>query len=90
MDKTVGNEHVGCEALAARLAAFVAGLRTLDLKKLPSVAETIDWARAVVLLGARELDAATVDATLALLLKYEGDLALARERAGELLARPII
>jgi MoxR-like ATPase len=72
-------------ALAAQVARFVTELRTLDLKKLPSISETIDWARAVVLLGARELAAGEVEASLNLLLKFEGDLRLARERTSELL-----
>jgi MoxR-like ATPase len=72
-------------SLAAKLAAFVAGLRELDLKKLPSVSETIDWARALVVLGIDQLGVEEVDRTLHLLLKYEGDLALARERSAALL-----
>jgi MoxR-like ATPase len=71
--------------LARQLAAFVAELRRLDLKKLPSISETIDWARALLILGATELGAAEVESTLHLLLKYEGDLNLARERTPELL-----
>ena len=72
-------------SLAAKLAGFVAGLRELDLKKLPSVSETIDWARALVVLGIDQLGVEEVDRTLHLLLKYEGDLALARERSAALL-----
>lgn len=68
--------------LAADLAAFVARLRTLDLRKRPSIAESVDWARALVLLGASSLDPATVRATLSLLVKYEGDLELARTQIG--------
>jgi MoxR-like ATPase len=73
--------------LSRQLAAFVAELRTLDLKKLPSISETIDWARALVVLGADQLGPEEVDKTLHLLLKYEGDLELARARAAEILAR---
>ncbi|HEU5058893.1 MAG TPA: MoxR family ATPase [Kofleriaceae bacterium] len=73
--------------LARQLADFVAGLRALDLKKLPSISETIDWARSLVVLGADQLGAQTVEETLHLLLKYEGDLELGRARAAELLAR---
>ena len=60
--------------LRERLVAFVHGLRDLDLKKLPSVSETIDWARALVLLHVAEIDAQTVRTTLDLLLKYESDV----------------
>jgi len=76
--------------LARQLTAFVAELRALDLKKLPSISETIDWARALVVLGASQLGADEVDRTLHLLLKYEGDLELARARAAELLARAAV
>ena len=76
--------------LARQLTAFVAELRALDLKKLPSISETIDWARALVVLGASQLGADEVDRTLHLLLKYEGDLELARARAAELLARSAV
>jgi MoxR-like ATPase len=74
-------------ALAGHLAAYVAELRRLDLKKLPSISETIDWARALVVLGADSLGAAEVDRTLHLLLKYEGDLDLARGETEALLVR---
>jgi MoxR-like ATPase len=59
--------------LAAQLAAFANKARTLDLRKAPSIAETIDWARALVLLGAGALDAELARATLGVLLKYEDD-----------------
>ncbi|MBL8609131.1 MAG: MoxR family ATPase [Myxococcales bacterium] len=65
------------KALAERLVAFVAGLRALDLRKRPSISETIDWARALTLLGASALSPEVVTETLGLLLKYEED----RERA---------
>ncbi|HUS63884.1 MAG TPA: MoxR family ATPase [Kofleriaceae bacterium] len=77
-------------ALAAELAAFVAELRRLDLKKLPSISETIDWARALVLLGASSLGPAEVDRTLHLLLKYEGDLDLARAETATLLQKRVV
>jgi MoxR-like ATPase len=71
--------------LAGQLSRFVAALRTLDLKKLPSISETIDWARALVILGATDLGSDQVERTLHLLLKYEGDLELARARTPDLL-----
>ncbi len=64
--------------LAREAVALVQRLRTLDLKKHPSVSETLDWARALVELNARQLDKATLDTTLNVLLKYESDLQRAR------------
>ncbi|HEX4418476.1 MAG TPA: MoxR family ATPase, partial [Kofleriaceae bacterium] len=61
--------------LAAQIVAFVHRLRATDLFKLPGVAETLDWGHALIALGCVELDPATVDATLGVLLKYQDDLA---------------
>jgi MoxR-like ATPase len=61
--------------LGAQMIAFVHKLRATDLFKLPGVAETLDWGQALVALGCVELDPATVDATLGVLLKYQDDLA---------------
>ncbi|MFN0251999.1 MAG: AAA family ATPase [Kofleriaceae bacterium] len=61
--------------LAAQIVAFVQALRASDLFKLPGIAETLDWGQALVALGAVELDPATVEATLGVLLKYQDDLA---------------
>jgi MoxR-like ATPase len=74
------------EALARALVGAVQKLRTLDLKKVPSISETLDWARALVLLGAEQLDAELLDATLNVVLKYEADVARARSRRTEVLA----
>ncbi|WP_242345576.1 AAA family ATPase [Anaeromyxobacter terrae] len=71
------------EALARAVVAAVGKLRTLDLKKAPSIAETLDWIRALAVLNATELDAALLDDTLNVVLKYEADLSRARERRGE-------
>jgi hypothetical protein len=60
----------------------VQAIRKLDLKKLPSIAETLDWIRALVLLNASTLDAQLVSDTLSTLLKYEADIAKAREHVG--------
>jgi len=62
------------ERLRAKVAEFVAGLRRLDLRKAPSIAETLDWARALLALGIRELDADAVRRTLSVLLKHEEDV----------------
>jgi MoxR-like ATPase len=60
-------------ALAAKLADFAAAVRAMDLRKSPSIAETIDWARALVVLGKSALDAETARETLGVLLKHEDD-----------------
>lgn len=62
------------ESLLRQLVAFVQELRTKTLKKLPAVSETIDWARALMLLHAGELDEGLVRNTLNLLLKFEDDI----------------
>jgi MoxR-like ATPase len=74
-------------ALVAEIVRVVHGLRALDLKKRPSVSETIDWARALVVLGADHLDPAVVKDTLNLLLKYEGDVEAARPAIDKLVVR---
>ncbi|MCO6418761.1 MoxR family ATPase [Siccirubricoccus sp. KC 17139] len=73
------------EALRRQLVAFVQQMRTLDLKKLPSVSETIDWARVLVLLHVRELDPGLVRETLNVLLKFESDIETVEPRIAELL-----
>ena len=62
------------EKLRSELVSFVQNLRELDLKKLPSVSETIDWARALVLLNVKSLDANLVRETLNILLKFQSDI----------------
>ncbi len=64
--------------LARQAVEMVQHLRDLDLKKQPSISETLDWARALVALNARALDRETIDNTLSVLLKYESDLQRAR------------
>jgi MoxR-like ATPase len=64
--------------LASQAVELVQRLRALDLKKAPSVSETLDWARALVLLNAKSLDKTTLDTTLSILLKHESDLQRAR------------
>jgi MoxR-like ATPase len=73
------------EDLRRQLVAFVQQLRTLDLKKLPSVSETIDWARVLVLLHASQLDHGMVRDTLNVLLKFESDIEAVAPKLGELL-----
>ncbi len=62
------------ERLARQVVGFVGRLRTTDLTKVPGVAETLDWAAALLALGARELAPDLVDETLGVLLKYEEDV----------------
>jgi len=73
------------EKFQRQIARFVHGLRKLDIKKAPSMAETLDWARALVALGMKELDSPTVKRTLNLVLKYEDDIRKAESRVGDLL-----
>ncbi|HXA27927.1 MAG TPA: MoxR family ATPase [Candidatus Angelobacter sp.] len=73
------------DALARQVASVVARLRKLGLRKLPSIAESIDWARALVLLNADRLDPELVSSTLSLVLKYEGDVRKGRENVAALL-----
>lgn len=73
------------DALQRQMARFVNGLRKLDLKKAPSIAETLDWARALLALDVKELAAPTVRQTLNLILKYEDDIRKAETRVGDLL-----
>ena len=63
------------QALAQQVVAFVQQLRSLELYKLPGVAETIEWTRALMELGAVVLDPVVVQNTLGLLLKYQDDIA---------------
>ncbi len=65
------------EHLAEQVARVVRSLRGLDLGKPPSVSETLDWARTLVLLGVASIDTEQICATLPLLLKHRGDLAKA-------------
>jgi MoxR-like ATPase len=67
------------ERLAAETAAFVKGLRDLDLVKAPGVAETIDWTHALTALGCEELDATVVEQTLGAVLKYYEDFDALRD-----------
>ena len=65
------------ESLADQIARVVRSIRQLELKKAPSVSETIDWARTLVLLGVEHIDAATASDTVNILLKYQTDIAKA-------------
>jgi MoxR-like ATPase len=68
--------------LADQVARIVRSLRSLDLRKHPSISETLDWARTLVLLGVEQVDAGTTRDTLHVLLKYRSDIdAAAKELA---------
>jgi MoxR-like ATPase len=60
-------------AFAAQLATFAQKVRAMDLRKAPSIAETLDWARALLLLGASTLDRELARSTLGVILKHEED-----------------
>src|SRR5664279_2319973 len=73
--------------LARQVVAFVHALRSATLTKVPGVAETLDWAAALMALGAQSLEAGMVDETLGVVLKYEEDIRLVRgDRVAQLLA----
>jgi MoxR-like ATPase len=65
------------ESLADQITRIVRSLRQLELKKAPSVSETLDWARTLVLLGVEQVDEETAAATINILLKYQSDIARA-------------
>ena len=73
------------QALRKQLVDFVQRLRTLDLKKQPAISESIDWARALLLLHVESLDPVLVDSTLNLLLKHEEDVRQVRDDLPSLL-----
>jgi MoxR-like ATPase len=62
------------QVFAERVARVVQSIRAFDLKKAPSVSETLDWARTLLLLGVEQLDGETTRSTLSLLLKYQQDI----------------
>ena len=70
------------ERLARRLVEVVHMVRQLDLKKPPSIAESIDWARALLLLGADDLDASVFERTMSIIVKHRTDMDLVAERVG--------
>src|SRR5687767_5011768 len=71
------DEHVG-----RKLVEVIAMVRELDLKKPPSIAESIDWARALLLLGAQDIDDRTFTDTMSVIVKHRTDLDVVAERVG--------
>ena len=70
------------EQMARKLVEVIHMVRALDLKKPPSIAESIDWARALLLLGAEDVDQAVLERTLSIIIKHRTDLDLVAERVG--------
>jgi MoxR-like ATPase len=70
------------DELAEQVARVVRSIRQLELKKAPSISETIDWARTLIYLGKGEIDPEVVGETLHVLLKYQSDIAKARKELG--------
>src|SRR3954463_3982677 len=77
------------EAIARKLVELVAMVRDLDLKKPPSIAESIDWARALLLLGADDIDEKTFRQTMSVIVKHRTDLDIVAERVGVKLGSPL-
>ncbi|MBV9535783.1 MAG: MoxR family ATPase [Solirubrobacterales bacterium] len=73
------------EVVARRLVEVVQHVRQLDLKKPPSIAESIDWARSLVLLGANEIDERLLRETMSVIVKHRTDLDTVAERVGVVL-----
>jgi MoxR-like ATPase len=76
------------ETLARRLVEVVGMVRELDLKKPPSIAESIDWARALLLLGVDDIDATTFTDTMSVIVKHRSDMDVVAERVGLKLGAP--
>ena len=70
------------EQLARRLIEVIHMVRALDLKKPPSIAESIDWARALMLLGADDIDRSLFERTMSIIVKHRTDIDLVAERVG--------
>src|SRR5439155_213329 len=67
------------DELAEQVARVVRSIRQLELKKAPSISETIDWAKTLLFLGKNEIDPELIGETLHVLLKYQSDIAKARK-----------
>jgi MoxR-like ATPase len=70
------------EQVARKLVEIVHMVRGLDLKKPPSIAESIDWARALILLGADDVDRSVLERTMSIIVKHRTDLDVVAERVG--------
>jgi MoxR-like ATPase len=76
------------ETVARRLVEVIGMVRELDLKKPPSIAESIDWARALLLLGAKEIDADVFTETMSVIVKHRTDMDVVADRVGLKLRAP--
>ncbi|HWB68481.1 MAG TPA: MoxR family ATPase [Solirubrobacterales bacterium] len=76
------------EALAGRLVEVVQMVRALDLKKPPSIAESIDWARTLLLMGAEDIDREAFEQSMSILVKHRTDIDLVAERVSVRLSAP--
>ena len=76
------------QTVARRLVEVIGMVRELDLKKPPSIAESIDWARALLLLGAQEIDSDTFAETMSVIVKHRTDMDVVAERVGLKLRSP--
>jgi MoxR-like ATPase len=76
------------ETVARRLVEVIGMVRDLDLKKPPSIAESIDWARALLLLGVKDIDTDTFTETMSVIVKHRTDMDVVAERVGLKLGMP--
>jgi MoxR-like ATPase len=74
------------ESVARRLVEVIEMVRALDLKKPPSIAESIDWARTLLLMGAEDIDRETFTQSMSIIVKHRTDIDLVAERVGMKLA----
>lgn len=77
------------EKLRIQLVSFIQQMRELDIKKIPSISETIDWARVLLLLHADKLSTDLISETLHIILKFEGDIKIAEEHLYEMTRKAI-
>ena len=77
------------ETLARRMVEVIRMVRDLDLKKPPSIAESIDWARTLLLMGAEDIDRETFTQSMSIIVKHRTDIDLVAERVGVKLADPL-
>ena len=77
------------EALTRRLVEGIDMVRALDLKMPPSIAESIDWARTLLLMGAEDIDRETFEQSMSIIVKHRTDIDLVAERVGVKLADPL-
>ncbi len=77
------------ETVARRLVEVIGMVRALDLKKPPSIAESIDWARALLLLGVKDIDADVFTETMSVIVKHRTDMDVVADRVGLKLSAPV-